>query len=205
MHVTDTLDLVDTGDWHPHRSAGWPLWHTADLVEEIVKHFDHDFLAVILDLNAIPPRHVALAGGIFWLQEIVTHPSGDGHEWHLLLNHVLLPADLDKHALHLVGDLVVPGLLVSCGVAVHLVAAADNLLHAQQVNKTRVLAGLALDLTGLMVALGNGGGEVTVAWHHDHGDISLGGTGNHVLDEISVTRSINDGVVPLLGEELLGG
>merc|ERR1712071_166082 len=69
----------------------------------------------------------------------------------------------------------------------------------------RVLTSLALDLTGLMVALGNGGGEVTVAWHHDHGDVSLGGTGNHVLDEIAVTRSIDDGVVPLLGEELLGG
>merc|ERR1719183_3307941 len=28
-------------------------------------------------------------------------------------------------------------------------------------------------------------------------------TGDHVLDEVTVTRGIDDGVVPLLGEELL--
>merc|ERR1719484_289910 len=37
------------------------------------------------------------------------------------------------------------------------------------------------------------------------GDVGLGGAGDHVLDEIPVARRINDGVVPLLGEELLGG
>ena len=51
----------------------------------------------------------------------------------------------------------------------------------------------------------DGGGEVTVGRDHDHGDISLGGTGNHVLDEVAVARGIDDGVVPLLSEEFLGG
>merc|ERR1719215_1204653 len=180
-HITDTLNLVDAGDWHPHWGAGWALWHAADLVEEIVQDLDHDLLTAGLDLDTLPPRHVELAGGVLSLQEVVAHPAGDWHERHALLDHVLLPADLHQHALHLVGDLLVPGLLVSCSVAVHLVAAADDLLHAQQVNKTRVLTGLALDL------------------------VSLGSTGNHVLDEIAVTRGINDGVVPLVGEELLGG
>merc|ERR1712127_267826 len=68
-----------------------------------------------------------------------------------------------------------------------------------------MLAGLTLDLTSLMVALGNGSGEITVAWHHDHGHISLGCTGDHVLDEIPVARCVNDSVVPLVSEELLGG
>ena len=45
-------------------------------------------------------------------------------------------------------------------VAVHLVDADDELLHAEQVDQERVLARLALDLTGLVVALGDGGREV---------------------------------------------
>ena len=51
----------------------------------------------------------------------------------------------------------------------------------------------------------DGGGEVTVGRNHDHGDVSLRGTGNHVLDEVAVTRGIDDGVVPLFSEEFLGG
>jgi len=47
------------------------------------------------------------------------------------------------------------------------------------------------------------GGEVTVGGNHEQSHVSLGGTGDHVLDEITVTGGINDGVVPLLGVELL--
>merc|ERR1719199_812849 len=74
-----------------------------------------------------------------------------------------------------------------------------------QVDQARVLAGLALHLTGLVVALLDGGGEVTVGRHHQERDVGLGGTRDHVLDEVAVTRRIDDGVVPLLSEELLGG
>ena len=80
-----------------------------------------------------------------------------------------------------------------------------NLLHTQQVDQARVLAGLALDLTCLVVALGNGSGEVTISWNHDEGAVSLGGTCDHVLDEVTVAWSINDCVVPLLSVELLCG
>jgi hypothetical protein len=68
-----------------------------------------------------------------------------------------------------------------------------------------VLASLALDFSSLVVTLLDGGGKVTVSRNHEEADISLSGTGNHVLDEISVTRGINDGVMPLVSEELLGG
>jgi len=68
-----------------------------------------------------------------------------------------------------------------------------------------VLSGLALDFSGLGVALGNGGGEVTVGWDHQQGDVGLGGAGDHVLDEITVTWGIDDRVVVRLGEEFLGG
>ena len=115
------------------------------------------------------------------------------------------PAHLHQHALHLVANLIIPGLLVAGSVAVHLVHTNADLLHTQQVDQTGVLTSLSLDLTSLVVALGNGSGEVTISWHHDQSHIGLGGPGNHVLDEVTMAWGINDGVVPLLGEELLGG
>ena len=56
-----------------------------------------------------------------------------------------------------------------------------------------------------MVALGDGSGEVAVCQHDDQAHVSLRGTGDHVLDEVAVARGIDDGVVPLLSAELLGG
>jgi len=47
-----------------------------------------------------------------------------------------------------------------------------------------------------VVALLDGGGEVTVGGDHEEGDVSLRGAGDHVLDEITVTGGVNDGVVP---------
>merc|ERR1719229_832238 len=199
-HITHTLDLVDTRDRHAHWGAGGTLRHAAHLVQHIVDGVHVDLLAAHLHIEALPPGHV-----VRLLQEVVAHPAGDWHHWGVLLNEVLLPANLHKHALHLVGNLVVTSLLVACSVAVHLVHANADLLHAQQVDETGVLTSLALDLSSLVVALGNGSGEVTIGWHHDQCHIGLGGTSDHVLDEVTVARSIDDGVVPLLGEELLGG
>merc|ERR1712226_557719 len=66
-----------------------------------------------------------------------------------------------------------------------------------------MLAGLALNLTGLVVALGDGRREVSICWHHDQGHICLGCSGDHVLDEVAVAWRINDGVMPFLCVELL--
>ncbi|GIL49943.1 hypothetical protein Vafri_6239, partial [Volvox africanus] len=104
-----------------------------------------------------------------------------------------------------VGNLFVARLLVAGGIGVHLVDTHNQLLHTQQVDKASMLAGLALDLTSLMVTLLDGGGEVTISRHHQQAHIGLSSAGNHVLDEITMTRGINDGVVPLLSEELLRG
>mmetsp|Transcript_49358 Transcript_49358/g.139274 ORF Transcript_49358/g.139274 Transcript_49358/m.139274 type:complete len:358 (-) Transcript_49358:240-1313(-) len=196
--VADALDLVDPGDGHPHRGADRALGHAAQLVEDIVERVAVDRLLAHLDVHALPPRHV-----VGLLQEVVAHPARDGQHRGVLLDELLLPADLHQHALHLVRDLVVAGLLVAGDVAVHLVDADADLLHAEQVDQARVLASLALDLTRLVVALRNGRGEVTVRGHHDEGDISLGCAGDHVLDEVAVPRGVDDCVVPLLGVELL--
>merc|ERR1719231_1985500 len=68
-----------------------------------------------------------------------------------------------------------------------------------------MLPGLALNLTSLVVAPGNGSGKVTIGRHHDKCDISLRGTCDHVLDEVTMSWGINNGVMPLLSEELLCG
>ena len=60
-------------------------------------------------------------------------------------------------------------------------------------------------LTGLTV-LGITGFEFTDSTgNHQNGNIGLRGTSNHVLDEVTVTRGINNGEVVLLGFELPQG
>merc|ERR1719188_2196283 len=134
-HIANTLDFVDARDRHAHWRAGGPLWHSAHHVKHIVDSVHVDGLLAILDIATLEPVHV---GGL--LQQVVAHPAGDGHHRRALLDEVLLPPDLDQHALHLVCDLVITGLLVSGGVAVHLVDADADLLHAQQVDQAGVLA-----------------------------------------------------------------
>jgi hypothetical protein len=81
---------------------------------------------------------------------------------------------------------------------------ADERLDAEEVEQARVLAGLALHLAGLVVALLDGGREVAVRRDHEERHVGLRRAGDHVLDEIAVARGVDDGVVPLLREELLG-
>jgi len=203
-HITDTLDLVDTGDRETHLL----LWVTSGRLDELVESLeegghDHGLLLVDLDLLALPPLHVVGHG-----EEVVTVPSGNRDDWNLLLDEASWPADDLEGTLHLVLDLL-EALLVVGGVVtdggIHLVDSDHDLLDSEELDEAGVLAGLALDLTGLVVTLLDGGGEVTVSWDHEDTDISLGGAGNHVLDEITVTWGVNDGVVVVVGEELLGG
>merc|ERR1712093_39535 len=81
---------------------------------------------------------------------------------------------------------------------VHLVHGDTHLLHAKGVGEESVLTGLAV--------LGDASLELTSGRGHDeHGKISLRGTGDHVLDEVTVTRGINDSEVVLGGLELPEG
>ena len=201
--ITDTLDLVHARDGEAHVSlvvAGGLGDHAVEDIEEGVDVVLGALEVVVDDVDAGPPAHVGGLG-----DEVVTLPAGDWDDGDALLDVVLLPAHLHEHVLHLVADLLVALLLVARGVAVHLVDADDELLDAEKVDEAGVLAGLALDLTGLVVALLDGGGEVTVGGDHEEGDVSLRGAGDHVLDEIAVTGGVDDGVVPVVGEELLGG
>merc|ERR1712217_616407 len=195
QHITDALDLINSGDGHPHRGTGGPLRHAAHLVKHIVKCLHVDGLFAHFNIHALPPAHVA-----GFLQEVVTHPAGDGQNRGVFLNELFLPSHVNQHALHLIRDFIVTGLLVPGCVTIHLVHTNAHLLHAQQVDQARVLASLALDFARLVVALCGRSREVTVGRHHDQGHIRLRGARDHVLDEITVSRRIDDGIVPLLSE-----
>ncbi|BAS82590.1 Os03g0177966 [Oryza sativa Japonica Group] len=81
---------------------------------------------------------------------------------------------------------------------IYLVAAADHLLHSKSESKKSVLTGLAI--------LGDTSLKTTSGGVNDeHGTVSLGGTRDHVLDEVTVTRGIDDRAVVLGGLELPQG
>merc|ERR1719197_739905 len=201
-HVTDTLDLVDPRHRKAHGRVARADRRASHVVQAVVEAVDVELLApalrLDLDVAAAPPAHV-----VRLLEEVVATPPGDRQDRGALEHEVLLPANLLEHIDHLRRDLIVAVLLVPGRVAVHLVHANDELLHAKQVDEARVLAGLTLDLAGLVVATLDRRHEVTVRRHHDDRNVGLRRTGDHVLDEVTVTRGIDDGVVPLLREELL--
>merc|ERR1719326_2288303 len=200
--ITDTLDLVDTRHREAHRRVGRAHRRAGHVVEAVVEAVDVELLRTALrldlDVAAVPPLHV-----VRLLEEVVANPPRDRQDRRALEHEVLLPANLLEHVDHLRGDLVVAVLLVPGRVAVHLVHANDELLHAKQVDEAGMLASLTLDLAGLVVAALDRRHEVTVRRHHDDRHVGLRRTGNHVLDEVTVTRRVDDGVVPLLREELL--
>jgi hypothetical protein len=77
----------------------------------------------------------------------------------------------------------------------YLVAAADHLLHSKSESKESMLTCLAiLGDTSLKTS---GGGV-----NDQNSTVSLGGTGDHVLDEVTVSRGINDRTVVLGGLKL---
>merc|ERR1719171_2553898 len=130
QHVTYTLDLIDTRDRHAHRRADGSLRDAAELVKHIKERVDMHRVGALDHVTSLPPIHV-----LRLLQQVVTHPTGNRHDGRVLLNEILLPSNLDEHRLHLVCNLVEAILLVTCGVAVHLVHANADLLHAQQVDE----------------------------------------------------------------------
>jgi len=200
--IPDTLDLVNTRNRQSHRQFRVTFRSVDHVVQHVQQAVDVElfpFAVEAFDVDAVPPAHV---GGL--LDQVVTHPARDRQDRDRLGDIVRLPPDLGQHVAHFVADFGVPRLLVAGGIAIHLVDANDQLLDAQQVEQTRVLTRLALDFTSLVVTLLDGGGKVTIGRDHQQGDIGLRGTRDHVLDKISVTRRVDDGVVPLLSEKLLG-
>jgi len=136
--------------------------------------------------GAAVPAHVLGS-----LDHVVTNPTGDGDEGDV--GNVV--ADLLQVDGELTLDLIETGLRVVDGGVVHLVDSDDHLLDSHGLGEESVLTGLAV--------LGEASFETTdIGGDHENGGISLGGTSDHVLDEISVSWSIDDGEDSLLRLEL---
>mmetsp|Transcript_1834 Transcript_1834/g.2857 ORF Transcript_1834/g.2857 Transcript_1834/m.2857 type:complete len:214 (-) Transcript_1834:210-851(-) len=175
-NCSDTTNLVNILERKAKSLVGWALWRL-DLVKGLKK------------VRSLVPRHVWRS-----VNHVVTNPSGDRNErnFHWLVTNLLeVGSDLSL-------DLVVTGLVVVDGFVVHLVHGDKHLLDSKSVGKKGVLTGLSI--------LGDTGLETTLGRvDNKNGNIGLGSSGNHVLDEITVSRSINDGERVLWGLELPEG
>mmetsp|Transcript_465 Transcript_465/g.1328 ORF Transcript_465/g.1328 Transcript_465/m.1328 type:complete len:102 (-) Transcript_465:171-476(-) len=67
-----------------------------------------------------------------------------------------------------------------------------------------MLSSLTLNNTFFVVSLSYSSNKVTISRNHNNSNISLRSTSNHILDEIFVSRSINDGVVVVWSVKFLG-
>jgi len=139
--------------------------------------------------NTLVPSHVGRG-----LKHVVASPARDGNEW----NIVSLPANALEELRNGVLDLLVALLRPVDGLRIHLVDNDDHLLDSEGEGKESMLTGLALLInTSLELTLTSGNDE--------EGNIGLGRASDHVLDEVTVSRGINNRELELLGRELPEG
>ena len=184
-HCANTTDLVDILERETKGLVGGTGWRV-DVVNGIEEGLATD-LGLGLLLPALVPR--AIGGDV---DHVVTVEARDRNEG----NGLRVVADLLDEVGNFLHDLV-EAVLGPLG-GVHLVDGDDELLDTEGVGKQGVLTGLAI--------LGDTGFELTSATSNDEdGAVSLGGTSDHILDEISVTRGIDDGDIVAGGLELPQG
>ena len=178
----DTADLVHILEWEAERLVGWTGWRV-DGIDGL-----QEGLAGRLGLGLLLPTFVpwAVGGGV---DHVVAVEARDWNEW----NRLRVVADLLDEVADFLDDLV-EALLGPLG-GVHLVDGADELLDTESVGKKRVLTSLAI--------LGDTSLELTSAGSNDeNGAISLGGTRDHVLDEITMAGGVDDGDCGFVSKEL---
>merc|ERR1719515_291324 len=187
-HRSNTTDLVDILEGKSEWLVGGSRWW-----DDGVKSFEHGLAGELALLHFLVPSLVPLhVGGL--LNHVVSVPSRDGDESNGL--------GVESNLLDVVGDFgsdFSESLLAVWWLGgVHLVDSDDELLDTEGVGEESVLSGLAV-LGDTSFELTNTGGD------DEDGAIGLGGTGDHVLDEITVTGGVNDGDVELVGLELPEG
>jgi len=196
-NLTNSLNVVDVGNRKTKRSIGKTLGGSDEVVEGINDGVSSDLLlGGLVGSPSLVPRAL---GGVNGVNQVVSVESRVRDERDLLG----LESDGLKHLNEFVLDL---GETVLGPVAgVHLVDSNNNLFNTQKVKKTGVLTSLTFINSGLGIGLGDGGFETSLLGRDQkHTDISGGRSGDHVLDVILVPRSIDNGVVVLVSEELLG-
>lgn len=185
-HCADTTDLVDILEGETEGLVGGTD-RGLNGVNGVEEGLALDNTGLGLLSPALVPWHV---GG--FLQHVVTVPAGDGDEG----DGLGVVADLLDESGRLLDDFV-ETILGPLG-GVHFVDGDDELTHTEGEGEESVLAGLAI--------LGDTSLELTGTTGDDEdGTVSLGGTGDHVLDEVTVTGGIDDGNHVLGGLELPEG
>mmetsp|Transcript_33718 Transcript_33718/g.81763 ORF Transcript_33718/g.81763 Transcript_33718/m.81763 type:complete len:492 (+) Transcript_33718:84-1559(+) len=193
--LTNTLNIVDVRDGKTKRSIGETLGGYDEVVEAFNKGESSDLLlgSLVGGPSLVPGSLIGL------LNQVVSVESRVWDERNLLG----LEADQLKHLNEFVLDFVETVLRPVAGV--HLVDSNNDLLNTEQVKKTGVLTSLSFLNSQLSVSLGNGGFESTLLGRDKKKtDISGGRSGDHVLDVILVAGGIDNSVVVLVSEELLG-
>merc|ERR1712244_185179 len=187
-HCSNASNFVDILEGQTKGLVGGPLgWD--DGVKGVQEGGAGGVALLALNLPSLVPGHVL--GG---LQHVVSVPSGDGDEG----NSRGVVADLLDESRHLLLDLLETSLGVGWLSGVHLVDSDDQLLDAQGVGQQGVLTGLAV--------LGDTSLEFTGAGSDNQDTtIGLGGSSDHVLDEITMSGGIDDGDVVLASLELPQG
>jgi len=188
-HSSNTTDLVDILEWESEGLVGWSDW-LIDGVEGLEEGLT-TLLATLLGLlsPALVPRHVSGR-----LDHVISVPARDRYE----SNGLRVVTDLLDVVADLLHDLLVSVLGVLWLGVVHLVDANDELLDAEGEGEQSVLSGLTV--------LGDTGLELTDTGGDDEdGAIGLRGSGDHVLDKVTVAWRVDDGDLVLVGLELPEG
>jgi len=138
--------------------------------------------------RSLVPRHIRRT-----LQHIISVETRNRNERNTLLH--LLITNLTQERSHLCLDLLVTTLTVVHRLIIHLVHTHDHLLHSQSVCQQSMLTSLTiLRITSFELS--------STSSNNQNSNISLRCSCNHILDEITMTRSINNRKEVLLSLEL---
>lgn len=170
-HRANTTNLVDVLERETKglvgRTGRW-----VNSIDGLKKGLAGGLASLGLLLPTLVPRAV---GGV--VNHVVTVESGDGNE----ANSLGVVSNLLDEVGGLLDDFLVTG-LGPLG-DVHLVDGDNELLNTKGEGKESVLTGLAI--------LGDTSLELTsTSGNDENGAVSLGGTSDHVLDEITMTRGV---------------
>jgi hypothetical protein len=169
-HCSNTANLVDVLKWQTEGLVGWAGWRL-DGIDGL-----EEGLASDLGLDLLLPSLVpgAVGGGV---NHVVTVEARNWHERHMLG----VVTDLLDEVGGLLDDFLITG-LGPLG-SVHLVDGNDELLDTESVGKQGMLTGLAI--------LGDTSLELTsTSSDNEDSAIGLGGTSDHVLDEVTMAGGI---------------
>jgi len=180
---SNTTNLVHILEWETEWLLSWSAWWLNG-----IDGLKEGLASALAGLGLLLPSLVPWAVGRR-LNHVVTVETRDWNEW----NGLGVESDLLDEVGSLLDNFLVSVLRPLGGV--HLVDSNDELLNTKGVGKKGVLTGLAI--------LRDTSLELTSSTSNDeNGAISLGSTSDHVLDEITMARGINDGNIVLWSLEL---